>query len=687
MTGYAIGHATSIQLKPYPDQADLQLNGIIVVGLGNPSTQGYDGACILNHKGGTAQARSVSQFIYLADDELVNQWRSCLATEGVKRIVIEDLSLDTCFGLQLFFYKVSNQKNLDNRLKEWVDYISDWEQGFYPDKGSNTRDSVACLSSLLGHSFLSAGDFAAGLLACTDFVWELIKNYPNPRGVSFDERSPHYRRAIARYDYERGLLRTTFEYGVTFQLMLPSGRGKERILTDAITLTESNDLSAILKVLLRNDREYSWSKRGVGLLALYRPSAQGSGNDMTVSVDPDAYVSLDTLWKSLESLEDERWGARRPKGGIKGRWLQSYHDQGKADSELPHQPWYDGRARGEEWSTLVGAPKYVDDGKTVLGSKLDWYADVLPELWRVFSPIPDGLTIDPPREILGKKFAFVSWDPDARRDLIDSPTFLGWLAAQSMAVEINSPLDIPRPSAYQIMKLPGGLALIHRHGVTLFDEATAIKFDKKLYESTTQRIAECVTNYHRFIQDNWLQHALEGQNRLRTKGAKFSIKEFHAWQHQAADAKGALLKAMKDRFSQIESYDQIQLGHLLEQYWGLAEHRAELLDMVERFDQVTQQIFGQLREKRDKWLNSLLTGLGAGLFAKEVLEPFKDKFTMNLYEWQIEMFRKNTGLAQLEQIAHEVANWELYSVAIFVTFFAAGSLLYWFKGAKLEAVE
>lgn len=687
MTNYVITNATSIQLKPNPDQADLKGNGTIVVGLGKPTTQSHDGACILNHKGGSTKARSVTQFIALADDALVNQWRSCLATEGVKRIVIEDLSLDTCFGLKLFFYRLCNQTGLNDRLNEWVDYVSDWEQGFYPDKGRSPRDSVACLFSLLGHSHFSAGDIANGLLACTDFVWELVENNKNPRRVSFDETSSHYRRAIARYNYERGLLRATVDYGVTFQLMLPSGGGNERILTDAIALTESNDLNAILKVLLRNDDEYSWTKRGFSLLALHRPTVQGSGNDMTVSVDPDTYVSLNTLWESLESLEDKRWGVSRPRGGGKGRPLQSYLDQGKQESDLPHQPWYDGRAGGEQWSTLVGAPKYLDDGKTVLGSKLDWYADVLPELWRIFSPIPEGLTIDAPKEMSGKKFSFVRWDPNARRDLIDSPTFLGWLAAQSMGIAINGPLDIPRPSTYQVMKLPGGLALVHHNGVTLFDEATAVRFDKKAFESTTQTIAECVATYHRFIQDNWLQRALEGQNRLRTKGTRFSIKEFHAWQHQASDAKGALLEAMKDRFSQIESYDQTQLGHLLEQHWGLAEHRAELVDMVERFDQVTQQIFGQLREKRDKWLNSLLTGLGAGLFAKEVLEPFKDKFTMNMYEWQIEMFRKNAELAHLEQIAHEVAQWEVYTVCIFVTFFVAGSVLYWFKGARLGAAE
>ena len=687
MTICVVSHATCIQLKPNLDLNDLRANGTIVVGLGDPATQGNVGACILNHKGASTKARSVTQFINLAGDELINQWRSCLSDEGVKRIVIEDLSPDTCLGLKLFLYKVSNQRGLDDRLNEWVNYVSDWEQGIYPDKGVNPRDSVACLASLLGHSYLSSGDIESGLISCMDFLWEQVEKYPNPRGISFDGNSSHYRRAITRFDYERGLLRASVKYGVTFQLMLPSGGGRERIITDAIALTESHDLSAILKVLLRNDDEYSWTKRGFGLLALHRPSEQGSGNDMTVSVDPDIHVSLNTLWKSLENLEDERWGVSRPRGGGKGRRLQSYHEQGKDERDLPHQPWYDGRAGGEEWSTLLGAPKYLDDGKMVLGSKLDWNADVLPELWRVFSPIPERLTIDVPKEMSGKIFAFIRWDPNARRDVIDSPTFLGWLVAQSMAIEIKSPLDIPRPSAYQVMSLPGGLALIHRQGVTFFDEATAIRFDKDSYECTTLKVAECVARYHRFIQDNWLQHALEGQTRLRIKSAKFSIKEFHAWEHQAADAKSALLETMRDRFSQIESYDQIQLGYSLEQYWGLAERRAELLDMVERFDQVTQQIFGQLREKRDKWLKSLLTGLGSGLFAKEVLEPFKDKFTMNMYEWQIEFFRKNSDLTHLEQIAHDVANWEIYTLGIFVIFFVTGSLLYWFKGAKLGVAE
>lgn len=91
MTNYVITNATSIQLKPNPDQADLKGNGTIVVGLGKPTTQSHDGACILNHKGGSTKARSVTQFIALADDALVNQWRSCLATEGVKRIVIEKI--------------------------------------------------------------------------------------------------------------------------------------------------------------------------------------------------------------------------------------------------------------------------------------------------------------------------------------------------------------------------------------------------------------------------------------------------------------------------------------------------------------------------------------------------------------------------------------------------------------------
>lgn len=685
---YVISDIPEIKLQDKPSAADLQAAGTVIIGLGDPNGQDIHGACILNHKGAADKTkRSVTQFIADADDVLIETWRSCLGAVGVKCIVLEDLSLDTCFALNLFLSRMDPKENSTDPLDEWVDYISDWEQGFYPDKGTNPRESVACVASCLGHSYLNANDVRAGLIACSGFLWELSEKFPKPRGIAFDKKSPHYLRAAARYDYENGQLRTAVEYGATFQLMLPVGGSNEKILTDAIALRERGDLSAILKILLRNDGELSWTKRGFGLLALHRPDERGTGNDMTISVDPDTNLSLDQLWWSLEALENEKWGEERPKGENKGRRLQSHLDRKTNPEDWPHQPWYDGRAGGERHSTLLGAPKFVlVNNEQLPGSKLDWRNDVLPALWRSYSPIPSGV-----KPVLtdqsGKKVAIVSWDLNARRDVMNCPTFLGWLAAQSMGIEVRSPLDIPRPSTYQVLSLPGGLALIHRDGVTLFDDETEISFNQAGFKETALQVADYLCKYHEFIQGNWLKNALGNQARLRNKGGRFNIKEFHDWQQRSADAKRALHEVMNSRFLQIESPEQSRLRESIEISWGFAGYRDGLLDMVERSDQVTHQIFSLLREKRDKWLNSILTGLGSGLLAKQIFEPFKDKFTMNMYEWQIEMFRNNADLSKLKAIADQTASWELYTIGVFVTFFVAGFVLYWRNGAKLGGAE
>lgn len=673
-----------VHLKSSPDQDDLQSNGTIVVGLGDPASQDDKGACILNHKGSSQQARSVTQFVAEADDAVVARWRACIEAEGVRRVVIEDLSLDTCFGIRTFLHRIAGKTFEDARLDEWVQYVSNWEQGHYPDKGTPPKDSVACLASLLGHSYLAARDVKAGLIAVGDFLWALTMDFSNPRGVCFDEKSPYYRRAIARYDYEYGQLRTAVKYGTTFQVMLPVGEGQETMLTDAIALTESQDLSAILKVFLRNDNEFSWAKRGFGLIALHRPNEQGSGNDMTISLDPDINLSLDRLWQALEERENQRWEGKRPRGEGHGRRLQSYLDQGGATEDWPHQPWYDGRGGGARWSTLLGAPKLVRvAGAEVPGSKLDWNADVLPVLWRTYSPIPEGIHVTETVEASGKRIATAVWNARARRDIIESPSFLGWLAACSMEIEIKGPLDIPRPKSYHVLDLPGGFAVVHHQGVTLFDEAASTPFNGQLFADTVKRVSDSVAVYQQFMHGNWLQQALEEQTRLLTKDAKFSNKDSHSWQQQAAEAKSALLEAMTDRFSQVETFEQSELRVLLERIWGLSERRQELLEMVERFDQVVQQIFAQLREKRDRLFNSLLSGIGSGLLAIAVLEPIKDMATKNIYEWQIELFKKGASLDRLIDIAEQASEWDKWRLYAFGISFIVGFCLYRFNGTKL----
>ena len=144
---------------------------------------------------------------------------------------------------------------------------------------------------------------------------------------------------------------------------------------------------------------------------------------------------------------------------------------------------------------------------------------------------------------------------------------------------------------------------------------------------------------------------------------------------------------MKNNFEQVETYAQAQVRIALERWWGLADHRGQALEMLDRLDQLTQQIYTQLREKRDKRLNTIVAGLGVGLIAKEVLEPIKDIRTMNMYEWQIEVFKKGTDIQALQSIAEQVQYYEWVTLVVFLGFALVGGLLYWFKGSKISGAE
>ena len=49
-------------------------------------------------------------------------------------------------------------------------------------------------------------------------------------------------------------------------------------------------------------------------MGLYRPGLEGSGNDMTISVDPRSGIALKALWQALEAAEIGKWEGARPSG-------------------------------------------------------------------------------------------------------------------------------------------------------------------------------------------------------------------------------------------------------------------------------------------------------------------------------------------------------------------------------------
>ncbi|MBC7618379.1 MAG: hypothetical protein H7293_05205 [Candidatus Saccharibacteria bacterium] len=660
--------------------------GTVVIGVGARKMQSTESGCILNCKGAGAagnkdaevEFKSVSEYVAEGSDDTWALWHANLpqGLADIQRIVVEDLSLDTCFALVLFVARLGEQALAPEKLAHWVRYVSAWESGRYSDTGTSPRESVACVASLLGHSYLSGIDIKPGLISCCEFLWTLFASADHPQAVAFDHGDLHYRRALGRYNYEEAQHRLAVQNSAQCQLLIPTQGGSERVLTDAIFLQESNP-SAILKVLLRTDQKYSWTSRGFGFLGMYRPAEQGRGNDITLSVDPDTNLTLSALWIALEQLEDKRWGDSRPRNAP--RDLDIYKNYAGLQA---NEPWYDGRDM-----TLIAAPRHVlIDGNYTNGSKLSWTGDVLPLLWKLYSPIPEAATFKPSETgASGKFFSLVKWDCGTSLEIAECPTFLAWLASLSMGKCVLSPLDLPRSETFEILRLAGGIAIVHRDGVTLFDSWDASLLDVQgLKHATWAQVDQRLADYKTFVGSKSLEMVMNQQKKMLTD-KKFNTRTYREWSELVMAEKDKLLVSLPGNLNGNESYDQARLREAMERFWAVSDHRTKALEALERIERGTREAVAHLREKEGRLVNSIVAGVGLGLFAKTVVETFKDKMTMNAYEWQLEVFKKGTKLKELEAIAGQVGHWEWVSLAAFIGFFCLGAYLFWLKGTKLAA--
>lgn len=94
--------------------------------------------------------------------------------------------------------------------------------------------------------------------------------------------------------------------------------------------------------------------------------------------------------------------------------------------------------------------------------------------------------------------------------------------------------------------------------------------------------------------------------------------------------------------------------------------------------------FFRLKERRDRLLTAIVSGIGAGMFAKEIVESFRAMHVMNAYDWAIALF-KTPGLPvdKLKQEALKLHQWEIGSIIVVVAFFLIGFLVYWRWGEKI----
>ena len=481
--------------------------GEVYVGLGAWQQGGalvpHEGVC-LNNKGAAArfgwkrEPLTVVSFIRDAPDDLVTTWRAQFSDRSETALqraifVVEDASPDSILSVVFWLARLEGvpPQQLPQR---WITALTAWERDGI---STSVTRSWTALMSALAHSYFGASFSGAGIEAAwrdaMRFTVSLLQAGADPDAVDPDHcpailADAAYGRAIAfamneKQDYLQSLSRA-----VTLELLVPmAGSTGRDLLVDAYFAVETSSPSGVKKIFIRTDTENTSLGNGFSLMGLHRPGLEGSGNDMTISVDPRSGIALPDLWRRLEAMENERWGSARPNASP--RRITSYPDGQGFD-----QPWWDDHGR----YTLLGAPKRV--GPDDLGSKLDW-ADVLECVWRAYNQLRSIRIFDmgvqsgrleptPIENCQSRRIASGAGDAEVVKHLLAvkwnrhageaqalqfTATVRRHLAAMILrAAEGKSgpvPLaDLPDPADFDFLDLPGGSAIVSREGVLLFDD-------------------------------------------------------------------------------------------------------------------------------------------------------------------------------------------------------------------------
>jgi hypothetical protein len=495
MTSFCV-HGAPIIVEPRPSGLAA---GHIYVGVTEPARLAAVGAgfaLVLNHKGHEPRLRSTTQYICTRPDEDIATWRNNLrlgenaadVLAGVT-LVVEDASPDTCLAIAALVRRLRGYDLRD----DWIDYASRWEGGDVHSTGLPDH-SFGALECALVHPFFDltgSADAGQGVVDGVAYTEALLDLGVDPANVPIELPISLHSEARTRLGLEHDRYLYALRAGTVVQLALPARRTGRRRLLDAIILSELEP-TGTTKAWLRRDAS-SPGGNGYGLLALYRPQAAETGNDMTISVDPALGVDLLDLWCALEAEEDKAWlaaGEVRPRGDP--RALNIYRDHLGCTALPCDQPWYDG---GD--LTLVAAPKALRVGGPP-GTKLRW-RDVLATLWRCYAPdakvmarqratpgpdlglleaaaqasksgslsatalcIADLVHAEPPTE-------YAQWNPTLERALA------GCLSGAAPPID-----QLPSPLDFDVFHERGGTVLVSASGVVLYEERSGVGFPAEL---------------------------------------------------------------------------------------------------------------------------------------------------------------------------------------------------------------
>jgi len=575
--------------------------GEIFIGVGErtmakgPSAPGV--GIILQHKG--TDYGSVSDYVQHAAEGQIDAWRHSLGNPASLRdieatLYIEDASPDTCLGFVLFLAQIGGVER-EALPALWCDYATRWETGDTQTTGS-PFDSWGCLHSALGHSFiapqqdksqLDSRGVEASFPVCLRYVLFLLTQQLDPSQIPEYLPSMEHSRARAHLQQEHQAYRQSLTSAELLQLRVPMRAVHRTLLIDAYFATEVT-VSGVKKAFLRNDTEHCWLKQGFSLMALYRPLAKGTGDDIIVSVTPSTDIHLKELWYELERQEDQRWEGQRPCDDPRPG-VADY-----SDGSGPNQPWWDEGGR----YTLIAAPRNVGDQP---GSKLSW-DDVRETIWSLYNPakhlrfIPDGANSNAPRPLHQcpavatsvaeiKRLVIARWDETNDDSLALSPTMKRYMGACAMAEHPHGVTlrGLPSSQSFDFCKLPGGFAVIHGKGVLLIDDWTNEPLNKAACQQEFEQVARLLERIRQSDEEittqvQQVRDLLEAGHRL------FYMKIIS----QLSRSELKLRSGLFDTRPLTEDENVLAFRRKLEKRWGIKDQLANLNDIAGQMNAMVQ---------------------------------------------------------------------------------------------------
>ena len=241
-------------------------------------------------------------------------------------IYIEDFSVDTIIPIYMLVY--------GDIPKKYIDYATHWEIGEEDKKILKSYGVIqgALISTLKD---LNPTDKVKKSLELLDFF---VKNNYDLDNIPYNQ-NPLYLQAFNE----------VCKQIKNFKKIIKSSKQYTLFITKPIKaiFIENQAITPIAKLLLRKKFD---------LIASFNEKYKGSGNDVVISISPNANFNLKKLWENLEIEETKKWGNKRPSD--KPRKLIGVNN-------IYNEPWWNDMGN----YTLIAAPKSVSNQ---IGSKLSY---------------------------------------------------------------------------------------------------------------------------------------------------------------------------------------------------------------------------------------------------------------------------------------------------------------------------